>query len=154
MDDALYSEDSTSSHSRGEVVTLGSGGVIAAQESKVLVPKCYKDDDFVMHRGSDLRKAVHLLKEARMTRDSVLPDLLLGISSTILGSFISIFISPQSSYSMTQFVIYLFLGIVMAVTFTIYLNIKVGSAQSCRELAEHVLEYLADTDGEGVNSEP
>jgi hypothetical protein len=127
--------------------------VAVRQDHEVRIPDEYLMESYVGQRDSDLRKAREMLLQAKQERPSYKPDILLGLATTFVGWFLG---GLSSSVNLASL-----LGILMLCVapcgavglFVAFIFIRKEENQGKSDLAERVLEHLADPDGKETKTD-
>lgn len=133
-------------------VGVDGGHIVAQQHNEVVIPASYMSDGFVAHRESDLRKARELLNGVSDKNLSIKSEVYLGLSTTFLGWFLGGITSGVGIATVYGALMYCVAPSAAVGFFVAFFFTRREAIQDTKELADHVLEYLADPDdkNEGI----
>lgn len=123
--------------------------VAIRQDYEVRIPSAYKQDSYIGQRDSDLRKARDLLYNARQQRPSILPDFILGLATTLAGWFLGGLSSSSSVSGIVGILMNYVAPSTAAALLTAFFFLRKEDRLKINELADRVLDHLANPDDEG-----
>lgn len=140
--------DGTSTNEAGNNIHLtdDSDHVALREDHEVHIPSEYLQDSYVGLRVSSLRRAREQLIQAKQERSSCKADVILGLATTFLGWFLG---GLSSSVALNTLLGILMLCVAPCAAvglFVAFFFMRKEESQSKSDLAERVLEYLADPD--------
>lgn len=120
--------------------------VAVRQDHEVRIPNEYLQESYVGQRDSDLRKAREMLLQAKQERPSYKPDIRLGLATTFLGWFLGGLSSSVNLASLPGILMLCVAPCGAVGLFVAFIFIRKEEKQGKSDLAERVLEHLADPD--------
>lgn len=108
---------------------------------EVKQPKSYSQDFFVYTKASDIKKIRNILKQSSKSKFPI-HELLLGISTTGLGFFLSLIFSNQEYNKW----IYILTVAISIGTFVAYLFSRKTNIVELSDVSKEILQYLENPD--------
>lgn len=108
---------------------------------EVKQPKSYTKDFFVYMKASDIKRIRNILEKSTKSKFPI-HELLLGISTTGLGFFLSLIFSNQE-YNKWIYIITVAISIG---TFVAYLFLRERNIVEINEISKEILQYIEDPD--------
>lgn len=127
--------------------------VAVRQDHEVHIPDEYLQESYVGQRDSDLRKAREMLIQAKQERPSCKPDIFLGLATTFLGWFLGGLSSSVNLASLPGILMLCVAPCGAVGFFVAFIFIRKEENHGKSDLAERVLEHLADPDGKEIKTD-
>ena len=112
--------------------------------NKILIPEEYENDDFIAIRKKDIKKLFEESKKIK--KHNILPDMLLGISTTALGLLpgllVAVFELNDNKNLLRDIILTLVFLILFVSCLVCYIFIKRADYIDGRDLVEHMNEKL------------